>query len=118
MAREVHAYLASPGYLVSLAVMGDVGLAIWGALGAALAELINMRGLYVRARRKWRADARTATYWLFAFAFVAAGAVTALAQRTNGAVITRALALNVGFTWPLLIRRAIGAVPAEHPRTD
>lgn len=86
------------------------GLLLFGALGAAGAELLNMRALFERNRSKWHSNKRTVAFWMFALGFVVFGAVTTYAHSWM-AQISPWLAMNVGFTWPLLLRRGAGALP-------
>lgn len=93
--------------------MDSFELFLWGVAGAMLAEVLNARTLYENNRRRWNSEKKKIAYWGFAILFAAAGGVTALAHEQDGVVLSRWLALNVGFTWPLVIRRGIGALPAE-----
>ncbi len=86
-------------------------LFIFGAAGAAAAELLNMRGLFQDDRRRWNREKRQPAFWLLVLAFCAAGGTIAVAHgfRTG---LTPILALNIGFTWPLLLRRGASALPS------
>jgi hypothetical protein len=94
-------------------------LFVWGAVGAALAELINARALYERRRQQWNKDKKNREFWLFSILFAFAGGAFALAQEGVGSKLTALLAINVGFTWPLLLRRGIGGLPdAKYDSVD
>ena len=95
--------------LAAVTVEGG-SLFLWGLAGAVGAELINFRALYDRDRRKWNRERSRPTFWTFAGAFAVFGGVTAWAHG-YGASLTPWLAMNVGFTWPLLLRRAAGSLP-------
>lgn len=86
-------------------------LFLWGAIGAFLAEIVNGRALYERNRRKWNIEKKRLAFYAWSLLFVAAGGAVAFAHESGGAKLTMWLAMNVGFTWPLLLRRGIGASP-------
>lgn len=91
----------------------------WGFLGAAAAEAVNMRALHERDLPRWKTDRRRVAFWGFAAVFAIIGGFMALAHEDTGAVLTRWLAANVGFTWPLLLRRGMGALPVTpYPDVD
>lgn len=91
--------------------MSGWGLFVWGCVGAGLAEAVNLRALFSSNKRKWRFESRRVAFWIFAIIFVLAGGATALAHESADTTLSRWLALNVGFTWPLLLRRGASAAP-------
>jgi len=99
-------------------MVDGVWLFAWGLAGGALAELLNARALRERDRRRWNRERKSPGFWFFGIVFAAAGGLVALAHDDAGAVLTRWLALNVGFTWPLLLRRSIGAAPTTQYQAD
>jgi hypothetical protein len=82
----------------------------FGVAGATFAEVLNMRSLFNENRRKWNADSRKLSFWGFFLAFCVAGGTTAYAHGLDSQ-LSGVLALNVGFTWPLFLRRGAAALP-------
>jgi len=71
-----------------------------------------MRGIFNDDRKRWRRDAHQRAFWLFAFVFILIGGATAYTHGYGGSArLTPFLAMNVGFTWPLLLRRGAKALP-------
>lgn len=87
-------------------------LFFFGAAGGLAAEFVNVRGLFNDDRRAWNRDRRKPTFWMLAFGFCLLGGVTAFAHG-YGSQLSALLAMNVGFTWPLLLRRGVGALPGD-----
>lgn len=83
---------------------------VWGTLGGLLAEAIAVRSLYENDKRRWAVERKRPAFWVFTVLFPVAGGVTALAHAGTSSMMTTWLALNVGFTWPLLLRRGAGAI--------
>lgn len=84
----------------------------WGLLGGAAAEFLSLRAIYEENRERWIHERVRLAFWVFTAGFIALGGLMALGHQDSSTELTRLLAINVGFTWPLLFRRAAGAAPA------
>ena len=92
---------------------------LWGAAGGLMAEYLNWKAVYQNDRETWDRDARKLTFWILAFIGIGAGAVVAYAHYLTGGSLTALLALNVGFAWPLVLRRGVGGAPkVDYPDVD
>ncbi len=87
-------------------------LFFFGAVGGLAAEVVNLRGLFNDDRRTWNRDRRKPTLWILVVVFSILGGVTSFAHG-YGSSLSAVLAMNVGFTWPLLLRRGAGVLPGE-----
>lgn len=85
-------------------------LVLFGAGGALLAELVNMRGIRENSPRRWNAEKGTFDFWAIVVAFSGAGGFVAWAEGYSTG-LSAIVAVNVGFTWPLLLRRGVQALP-------
>jgi hypothetical protein len=90
--------------------MSGLTVVFWGCVGGFFAELLNARALSERSPAEWNKTRERISFWVFAALFVAAGGLTALAHEQVTS-INALLAINVGFAWPLALRRGIGGLP-------
>jgi hypothetical protein len=88
----------------------------WGIAGATGAELVSLRALFERDRKRWFRYRKSFAYWILSIVFVVFGGLTAMAQGW-AAELSPWVAMNIGFTWPLLLRRGAGIAPDVEPGT-
>lgn len=79
--------------------------------------MLNARALYEGERRRWTRESKTRAFWIFAALGTLAGGLMAVFYAV-AVGINVLVALNIGVSWPLIVRRSFGAVPEQPYRKD
>jgi len=81
---------------------------LFGGLGAELAVLFGIRQQFPEKFPHW---VRSGVYWLIALGMAVAGGVIALAYVRSGTQMSAVLAIQVGASAPLFLRKARDVIP-------
>jgi hypothetical protein len=88
---------------------------LFGGLGAELAVIFAIRHRLAFEHPYWF---RSVEYWLIAGAMSLAGALIAVAYSRSGTALNPILAIQVGASAPLILRKLREAVPEEQRPPD
>jgi len=98
--------------------MGSGETFLWGTFGAFAAEALvwfSLRHLVPKEYPYW---IRSPLYYVISFVMVAIGGVVALAYARSGTPLNAILAMQIGASAPLIIRRARDVVPTTPSPPD
>jgi hypothetical protein len=97
--------------------MGGIETFMWGVFGGAGAELTVLFGLRQQFPQKFPHWLRSRAYYVVAGLMALAGGAIALAYVRSGTPLTAILAIQVGASAPLFLRKArdVVAEPPERP---
>lgn len=83
----------------------------WGVFGGIVAELVELFEARQRLAHEIPYWLKSRIYWAITAAMILVGALLAVAYARSGASLTALLAINIGASAPLALRRLTGAVP-------
>lgn len=95
--------------------MGLLETVGWGLFGGAVAEIVELFEARQRLAHEIPYWLKSRLYWAITAMMILVGALLTVAYVRSGANLTALLAINIGASAPLALRRLTGAVPKTVP---
>lgn len=98
--------------------MGPWETILWGAFGAFAAEALVWFGIRHLRPQDYPFWVRSPVYYVIAAVMIAIGGIVALAYARSGTTLNAVLAMQIGASAPLIIRKARDLVPPKPEPPD
>lgn len=95
-------------------VVTGTSLLGYGLFGGFIAEVVSAYALREGRRQKWKHEIKHVGWYVFMVIGIGIGGGLAYVHGSSGSDLTPWLAMNVGLTGPLVLRRGLSALNPRH----